>query len=260
MDLQNYLQRIHYNGKPEASVETLIYMHRAHVLNIPFENFHVINRIPIVLDQEKFYSKIVENRRGGFCYELNGLFAKVLEEIGIENHFIGCSVFVPPLNDFGSNFGHLAIIAIIEEKKYLVDVGFGDAFLEPLELKFDEPMFQFGFYYRLTELPEGEILLEKSMDNEVYQKMYKFSLEKRNLQDFAETCEFHQISPLAPFTKKPLCSRATSAGRITLTSTSLTITNGQQKKEMPILSSSQFEELLEEHFGMKFTADPDLVA
>ncbi|UJH91015.1 arylamine N-acetyltransferase [Antarcticibacterium sp. 1MA-6-2] len=260
MDLQHYLKRIHYKGKTEVSIETLNFLHRAHVLNVPFENFHVINRIPIVLDQEKFYSKVVERKRGGFCYELNGLFAKALEEIGFDNYFIGCSVFVPPLNDFGSNFGHLAIITSIDEQLFLVDVGFGDAFLEPLELKFDEPVFQFGFYYRLTQLPNEEILLEKSLDNESYQKMYKFTLKKRDLQDFAETCEFHQVSPLAPFTKKPLCSRATSAGRITLTSTSLTITNGQQKKEVPILSSSQFDELLEEHFGMKFTADPDLVA
>ena len=259
MDLQNYLQRICYKGNVEVTKETLYYLHRAHVLNVPFENFHVINKIPIILDQQSFYNKIVENRRGGFCYELNGLFAKALEEIGFEAYFIGCSVYVPALEAFGSSHGHLAIIVPLEEKLHLVDVGFGDAFIEPLELQFDEPKFQFGAYYKLSKISEGDILLEKSMDNEKYQKMYKFSLERKELQDFAETCEFHQTSPLAPFTKKPLCSRATSAGRITLTSTSLTITNGQQKKETAVLSSSHFDELLEEHFGMKYTADPDMV-
>ena len=259
MNLHNYFQRINYSGKAEVSKETLFYLHRAHVLNVPFENFHVINKVPIVLNQENFYSKIVEKGRGGFCYELNGLFARALEEIGFEYCFIGCSVFVPPLQEFGSNFGHLAIVVNLEEKKYLVDVGFGDAFIEPLEMQFDEPKFQFGSYYRLSETAEGNILLEKSLDNENYQKMYRFSLTERDLEDFAEACEFHQTSPLAPFTKKPLCSRATSAGRITLTSTSLTITNGQQKKETAVTSSAHFDELLEEHFGMKFMADPDMV-
>lgn len=259
MNLQHYLQRIHYTGKLNVSVDTLNYLHRAHVLNIPFENFHIINRIPIILDQDKFYTKIVHNRRGGFCFELNGLFAKALEEIGFDTYFIGCSVFIPSKGEYGASAGHLAVVTKIEDQQYLVDVGFGDAFLHPLELKFDEPVFQFGAYYRLSQLPQDEILLEKSLDNESYHKMYKFSLESRQLKDFAESCEFHQISPLAPFTREPLCSRATSAGRITLTSTKLIITNGQQKKELPVISSNQFEELLDEHFGMKFTADPDLV-
>lgn len=258
MNLENYLNRIQYSGTAEVSVETLNELHRCHVMNIPFENFHVINRIPIVLDQSIFYSKIVENRRGGFCYELNGLFAKALQEIGFDTYFIGCGVFIPPRNEFGSNYGHLAIITTIEDRLYLTDVGFGDAFLEPLELKFDAPIFQSGTYYRLSKLPEGEILLEKSKDNEVYQKMYKFSLEKRNLEEFADACEFHQTSPLAPFNKKPLCSRATSTGRITLTSNSLTITEGLQKTELPVLSSSHFDELLQEHFEMQFTANHEL--
>jgi N-hydroxyarylamine O-acetyltransferase len=250
MNLQAYLDRVHYRDTPSVSADTLFGLHRAHALVIPFENLDVMNGVPIGLDQERSYEKLVERKRGGFCFEMNGLFKLVLDTIGFESWFISCQVYIPPTDSFGPALGHVAILTRIREQVYLVDVGFGSGFLEPLALSFDEPQFQNGTYYRFSRMPGDEISLERSADGQAYMPMYKFTLAARSLSDFAEACRFHQTSPQAPFTKQPLCSRPTSTGRITLTGSSLVITENGEKQEEPILSVAAFHEKLVEYFGI----------
>ncbi|GAB3168822.1 arylamine N-acetyltransferase family protein [Telluribacter humicola] len=248
--LSAYLNRINYTATPTISVETLVALHRAHTLTVPFENLDIINAIPIQLDQQQFYHKIVGHNRGGFCYELNGLFKLLLDQIGFRSWFISCNVYSPRIGGFAPDFGHLAIIAEVEDKLYLVDVGFGDAFIEPLKLEFDTHQNQFGSYYRLTRLPDEEVLQEKSSDGNSYSKLFKFTLKARELSEFEQLCQMHQHSPQAPFNKQPLCSRPTLDGRITLTSKSLTTTRHGVKQEIPITSDTEFQQTLSDLFGI----------
>lgn len=250
MNLSAYLNRVNYPSTPSVSTETLTGLHRAHTLTVPFENLDVIRKVPIRLDPQRFYIKIVENNRGGFCYEMNGLFKQVLDEIGFESWFISCNVYVPALDIYGTDYGHVALITRVDEELYLVDVGFGDAFIEPLKLDFALPRLQYGTWYRFTQLPDEEVLLEKSADGENYTRMFKFKLTPRAFSEFAELCQFHQVAPQAPFNKQPLCSRPTPEGRITLTGTSLTITKNGIKQEEVVQSEAEFDEKLMEYFGI----------
>jgi N-hydroxyarylamine O-acetyltransferase len=75
MNIEAYLKRIHYDGSRIPTLANLLELHRTHLLNVPFENLDIHLGRPIVLDEEKIIHKIVERRRGGFCYELNGAFA-----------------------------------------------------------------------------------------------------------------------------------------------------------------------------------------
>jgi N-hydroxyarylamine O-acetyltransferase len=250
MKLQNYLQRLNHLQQPAVSAETLVALHRAHVLLVPFENLDVIAGQPIILDQERFYRKIVENRRGGICYELNGLFKQLLDVVGFESYFISCNVYVPPTDKFGADYGHVAIIAAVNGEQYLVDVGFGDAFIEPLKLVYNRPQYQYGSYYRFSLQEKEEVLLEKSDDGVAYRKMFKFTLRPCALHQFAAMCRFHQESPLAPFNKKQLCTRPMPEGRITLTSNSLTISSSEKKEEAAVESSEVFDVLLARYFGI----------
>ena len=84
MDVDQYLQRIGYGGAREPTLETLRGLHLRHLESVPFENLDVQSRRPIILDEAAFFEKIVRGRRGGFCYELNGLFAACLRTLGFQ--------------------------------------------------------------------------------------------------------------------------------------------------------------------------------
>src|SRR5271169_1200439 len=132
LNVPAYLDRIAYAGPLAPRLEVLRNLHRAHLLSVPFENLDIAAGRKIVCDEHAFIHKIVELRRGGFCYELNGAFAALLRAIGFQVTLL--SARVPRENGSdGPEFDHLAL-RIDLERSWLADVGFGDSFLEPLEL------------------------------------------------------------------------------------------------------------------------------
>ena len=116
-------------------MENLKLLQKQHLLNVPFENLDIHWKRPIFLDTEKFYEKIIEEKRGGFCYELNGLFYELLSEMGFQSKII--SARVSNGKDFGAEYDHLAIFTKIGEEEFLVDVGFGDFTAEPVQFVLD---------------------------------------------------------------------------------------------------------------------------
>src|SRR5580698_1365149 len=84
LDLDRYFARIGFTGVPRADLETLCALHRAHVTHVPFENLDVLLGRTIRLDLPSLEQKLVGQRRGGYCFEQNGLFVAVLEQIGFE--------------------------------------------------------------------------------------------------------------------------------------------------------------------------------
>ena len=81
-DLDAYLARIDYAGKRDASAKTLHAVHRAHATHIPFENLDILLGKSVLLDLESIQTKLVRNRRGGYCFEQNALLAAALERLG----------------------------------------------------------------------------------------------------------------------------------------------------------------------------------
>src|SRR6266511_6128170 len=132
MKVQTYLERINYDGPVEPSAETLRWLQVAHLLAVPFENLSIHAHEPIVPDDHALFRKIVSRRRGGFCYELNGLFAALLRAIGFEVVILSAQVANAD-GQFSPDFDHMALLVTVDEP-WLVDVGFGDSFVEPLSL------------------------------------------------------------------------------------------------------------------------------
>jgi N-hydroxyarylamine O-acetyltransferase len=250
MNLNHYLEHIGYTGAIEPAADVLKCMHKLHTFTIPFENLDISRKHEITIDTTRFYDKIVQQKRGGFCYEMNGLFDAMLQQVGFKSYFISCNVFIPQLNIYGADFGHVAIIVNLGDEIYLADVGFGDAFVEPLKIVMDEPQEQYGTYYKLSQLSSEEILLEKSANDITYIPMFKFTLQERKLEDFSEMCAFHQRSPLAPFTKGRIVSKAVPHGRITLTEKALFKTIHGNKSEEIIHDEQEFNHLLHTCFGI----------
>src|SRR5262245_14904037 len=133
-----YLGRVGYDGPVDVTPETLRRLHLAHLLAVPFENLDIHLGRPIVLDVDRIFEKIVRRRRGGFCYELNGLFAWLLGELGFDVELLSAQVLDG--GRLGPEFDHMTLL-VEHEGRWLVDVGFGDSFLEPLAL---EPSHEVG--------------------------------------------------------------------------------------------------------------------
>ena len=114
MRIDPYLDRIEYHGSRVPTTETLRQLHRAHMLAVPFENLDIPLGQPIVLSLPSFYDKIVRHRRGGFCYELNGLFGWLLEQMGFRVVTLSAQVF--DKGQPGAEFGHMVLMIEIEER------------------------------------------------------------------------------------------------------------------------------------------------
>ncbi|MEM9673813.1 MAG: arylamine N-acetyltransferase [Bacteroidota bacterium] len=249
MDTDAYLDRIGYRGLREPTLDTLRALQRTHLRQVPFENLDIYRQQEIRIDLERFYDKIVRRRRGGFCFEVNGLFNELLQDLGFSTHFITCNVFSRTKQQFTSYYEHVAIVAKLEED-WLVDVGFGTNFPEPLRLATKEPQLQDSTNYQLVKLNAEETLLQRFTEGEVPTKMYKFKCDPQALADFSEMCVYHQTSPESLFTRGKLCSLMTTEGRITLTDKSFIETKGDEKWETPVKDQAAFEHRLKEHFGI----------
>lgn len=137
MNTDRYLERIGLREVELAPDEkSLCLLQRSHLLSVPFENLDIHWKRPIILDTGKFYDKIVGEKRGGFCYELNGLFNELLISIGFETRLVSARVFNGKTH--GPEFDHAAIIVKIGNEEFLADVGFGDFAAEPLRLVLDQ--------------------------------------------------------------------------------------------------------------------------
>ncbi|MEE8461199.1 MAG: arylamine N-acetyltransferase, partial [Acidobacteriota bacterium] len=176
MEIDAYLERIGYRGSRQPTVETLRQLHRAHLLAVPFENLDIPLGQPIVLSLLSFYDKIVRRRRGGFCYELNGLFGWLLEQLGFTVVMLSARVFEG--SQPGPEFDHLVLLIEMDER-LIADVGFGDSFLEPLRLDGEKEDVQQGSSYRLTGSDSGRVL-QRRRESE-YESRYVFSLTPRRL-------------------------------------------------------------------------------
>src|SRR5512142_614057 len=115
MDVKTYLARIYYHGSVDPTLETLCALHRAHMQAVPFENLDIPLKRPIVLDEELLFDKIVNRRRGGFCYELNGLFSALLRKMGFNVRRLSART-ANAGGGFGMEFGHMTLLVQDEER------------------------------------------------------------------------------------------------------------------------------------------------
>jgi len=249
MHIEAYLKRINYEGPLEPTPETLRALQMAHLLAVPFENLSIHAGEPIVLEEDALYSKIVEKKRGGFCYECNGLFAGLLRALGFEVAMLGAGV-ARREGGFGPIFDHMTLMVTLDDR-WLVDVGFGDSFLEPLLL--DERGEQGSF--RIDDDGDYLVLLRRNSDNG-WDPQYRFTLQAYGFTDYEEMCRFHQTSPESHFTKNVICSRVTEDGRITLSGMKLITTSGSQRHERTLSSQDEYDRILRDQFGVVMQNQP----
>lgn len=252
IDVAEYLDRIGYAGAREPTTETLRSLQRAHLLAVPFENLDINpGNLPIVLDVDALFDKVVRRRRGGFCYELNGLFAVLLEQLGFDVTRVSGRVS-RGAGEFGPGFDHLALV-VRTDSRFLADVGFGDFSLDPLNLSTAgaQPPSGGGRAFRVDHIAEDEWLTREPAEDGGWTDGYRFDLTPRTLADFGAQCRWFESAEESHFRTGRVCSIATTAGRITLRDTELIVTRGDDREVTPIEGEQEWSGLLEQWFGIR---------
>ena len=251
MDINTYLERINYTGSVKLDAQTLYDLHFVHILAVPFENLDIALKRPIHINEQAVWEKIVINKRGGFCYELNGLFAWLLKQIGFDVTYLNARVFNRD-GELGIHFDHLALLVQIPDRstRWLADVGFGDSFTKPLPFEMNTEKVQSLRAYRLEKVTDGYVVWQRNYKGS-WEHQYFFDLTPRNFpKEYESACLYHQKSPQSGFTRSSIISRATSDGRISLENGKLISTVNGQRSERSLKSKDEYCALLKEHFGV----------
>jgi len=254
IDVEAYLRRMEYGGDREPSAATLRALHRQHLFTVPFENLDIPLGTPIVLDTARFYDKIVTRRRGGFCYELNGLFGELLRALGFRVEMLSARVRRED-GGFGPEFDHMLLKVSLDEP-WLVDVGFGDSFVDPIPFQAGGADQVNGHRYTVLPIDNEWQLLRDDDKGQV--PLYAFGDVPRELGEYREMCAFHQTSPESHFTRSWICSRATPDGRVTLANMLLILTRGRERSERQLNAEQELRSCFEELLGVKLDDSVDL--
>ena len=253
MDMHGYLKRIDYHGVVYTDLPTLQTLQQHHVFSIPFETLDIHNHIPIILRMDSLYQKVILDRRGGYCYELNTLFHRLLNLCGFKVYMIAGRLLHG--HGYGREFEHMALIVELEGKKWLVDVGYGDFSFRPLAIAPGEVQSDGRNFYRIEEkiTVDGKEYFSVAKWNDSKQAFkieYIFTLTSRGLHEFAEMNHFHQTSRESHFARSLICSLPTPDGRITLINNKLIRTSDGNKQVKQIVNEDHRDKILEKYFHM----------
>jgi N-hydroxyarylamine O-acetyltransferase len=240
--LSNYLNRVHYNGETHPDLSTLTALMSGQLQSVPFENTEVqAGRIPSLIPED-IVTKIITNGRGGYCYEVNGLFAMALTSIGFEWYFAGARPMFYPTRRPKT---HMVVIVAIEGKSYLCDTGFGGyGIREPLEVMDANITEQNGDEFRF-EIKEREYVLNSLVNNE-WSPQYGFALTPQEWIEFSLANHFNATHPDTIFTQKKLAVMQTPNGRKILVDNSLKII----EEGVITVQEVDYDSAAREHFGL----------
>jgi N-hydroxyarylamine O-acetyltransferase len=213
LDIGAYLSRIGYAQHLDPTIETLSGLHFAHATRIPFENLDILLGRPIAIDLASLQSKLVTNRRGGYCFEQNTLFAAVLESVGFRVTRLAARV------RFGSTAirprSHMLVSVAIDDGAWLADVGFGgEGLLYPIRIDCDEEVRQGAWTFRV--IAEGEIKVLQSLHADGWFDLYAFTREPQYAVDFEVSNHFTSTYPRSPFVQSLIVQRSGLDRRWTL--------------------------------------------
>ncbi|MGI9602065.1 MAG: arylamine N-acetyltransferase family protein [Acidimicrobiales bacterium] len=241
MDVDRYLDRINFDGPIGVDLETLTALQRAHLSSVPFENLYVFHRLGVRTDTAWSVAKIVDARRGGWCFETNGAFAALLEVIGFDVTRLGAAVL---LNGPSAAIDHLTVEVMLDEP-WLVDVGFGDSFMVPLALNRRGPQDGGTGVFELIDGAQGLTLTRH--DDGFPAAQYRFTRVSRQMADFDAASQHLQTADDLHWVHQPFATRLLDGGpdRVTLLADRLKIRRGGDTTETPVAPDAWDDTLLE---------------
>lgn len=247
IDVERCLKRIGYSGPTEPTLYTLRALQMAFLRKVPFENLDIHLGRQIRLSSESIYDKIVLRRRGGFCYECNILFFDLLKGLNFQVEYLSARMVKG--SAVGPEYDHMVLLVTLEHD-YLADVGNGQSCREPLRIDGANRATSEGYAYRVGPHGKDYALYYQKLDA-AWTPRFLFTLTPRDRAEFLDMCHYHQTSPDSVFTQQRVVTIATFDGRVTLTGMRLSITNGAEIHERVLNFEGEYDEILEQNFGIE---------
>lgn len=248
MDIERFLKRIGITSLPDSPHSRLREIHRAMTQSVPFENLAILEGHQIDLAPTALFSKIVEQGRGGYCFELNALLAEVYESLGYKvERLLGrvwsSGASSPPLT-------HMALRVMVDHQYYLCDAGFGGGTLrDPLPWNFHAVANQAPDSYRLEETGNQEVMLSR-LTGSTWKNLYSFLPCPVRPQDFIPANHYTSTHPDSFFTQAPVAALTTGEGRITLRGRLFRRVEGTGEYERELATFEEFINVLHVDFGL----------
>ena len=245
MDLQAYLDRIGYRGKVEPTLDCLNAIHRHQALAIPYENVDVQLGRPVGLGIEKIFDKIVTNRRGGWCYELNGLLGWALREIGFD---VTRAVGGVHRRERGDQvLGNHLILLVKLGRLYLADLGLGDGIREPIPV--EEGRYTQGtLEFRLERLEDGFWRFHNH--SFAHPPTFDFRAAPADEALLKAKCEYLQTSEESVFVPNLSCEMMHEESLTVLTGRVLKHKAAAGTQETLLNTAAELEETVAANFGI----------
>ena len=225
-------------------------MHKAHLFSVPFENIDIQNSIKLSLNRDHLYQKIVNNIRGGFCYELNSLFHWLLEEIGFNARMVAARTF----NQEGvlqPEYDHMALIVELDEA-WLADVGFGDLLIEPIKLDHSDLQQDVFNSFKIEQQGNDNYLLQMAFpDSNEFQRQYTFNPAGEVIDNFKPECKMKETDPNSHFLINKICTIATPLGRKTIRNDKFIEKRDGIRRETIVNGEFHESLLLKKHFNIE---------
>lgn len=243
--------------RDKALLDRIIY---AHQLTVPFENLDIIDKgLNVSLGIADVFDKVVRRKRGGYCFELNGIFHALLQELGYDvMPVVGRSLknrgYVYP-------FTHRAVIAEIDGRRLFCDVGYGGPMppcsvplIDGYEASAHGQAFRIergeGSWWNLLYLGRTDALAADETER-APEPVIAFLDERMQLTDYAALSHFCATSPLSVFTQWRMVNRRTESGNVSITADQFTRVSGAQKETVKIETEEQLHRILREEFGIE---------
>lgn len=239
-------------GEPDVGL--LAELQLAHLMHVPFENLHAFHRRGVRTDIEWSYPKIVDEGRGGWCFELNGCFGELLRGLGFAVDYVSCQVWESEPAQWGPPNDHLALIVHLAEQRWFVDVGFGDCCIHPLLMVAGETeavprraridVQEHGF--TLTELMPGADGVA------VWEPQLRVRFEPQQLEVFDRRSTYLQTEPGLSWTERAFATRALDAdgSRVTLRMDVLRQRDGTGEYCDSPVAPDEWSDVLLRHFAL----------
>lgn len=250
--LDRYLARIGFDGPVAPDLATLTAIHAAHVNALPFEGLNPLLGLPVKLDMASLQQKLIDGRRGGYCYELNTMLRAALVAIGFKVTGLGGRVRwnSPPDSPLGPRT-HMLLKVDLPEGAFLADTGFGACVLDaPLRMAVDVEQQTAMGTYRLTEA-NGLLWLSAKRAGG-WRTMYVFDLVPQLASDYELGNWYTSTSPFVPFPSTLVMERVSGGRRTKLVNRHLIIEgrDGEPVSERVLGSAAELQQVLDETFNV----------
>lgn len=258
LDLHTYLARLGYSSAPPPTLDTLRELQARHTAEFPFETLASMLRVPVQVEPAAIQDKLLRQRRGGYCFELNRLFLLLLQALGFDARGLTGRVVMGGPEDAQPARTHMLVLVTLDGVRYIADVGFGGMVpTGPLLLDSEAQQATPHEPYRLS-LVDGTYTLRALVAGS-WRAMYVFDLQKVADIDYVVGNWYVCTHPDSPFLGQMIAARTGPGLRKTLNNGSFAIHRlGQDSQRVQLHSVDAVLEVLRDEFGIRVPEQPEL--